>query len=184
MTSDHIWDHFQSAIVPAICNWQIGESDTNEKAESNNLGKLLHKGLQKALISDEHMSEVRACMCAHLTYCILYIIYSPAICAVSELCHPKCELPPEKHKGHGSRSSHSTPGFLKLPRQPWNSSCFAQSHSKEDKEMQKMCSQKAPVFPSKGCGSLLKENKERVSRMQRVHLYTQRSAKGRIYRSL
>ena len=57
VTPENVWDHFKKAIVPAIKNWQLDE-DTVGKAGSNKVGTLLDQALQKALQSDEDMSEV------------------------------------------------------------------------------------------------------------------------------
>lgn len=55
VTPEGVWDHFVTAVVPAIHKWQLDGSD---KASSCELGHLLTQAVQKAHNSDEDMSEV------------------------------------------------------------------------------------------------------------------------------
>ena len=51
-----VWDHFVTAVVPAIQKWQV---DGSEKAGSCDLGHLLTQAVEKAHNTDGDMSEVQ-----------------------------------------------------------------------------------------------------------------------------
>lgn len=55
VTPESVWDHFVTAVAPAIQKWQLDGSD---KAGSCDLGHLLTQAVEKAHNSDEDMSEV------------------------------------------------------------------------------------------------------------------------------
>ena len=55
VTTASVWDHFVTAVVPAIQKWQLDGSD---KAGSCDLGHLLTQAVEKAHNSDEDTSEV------------------------------------------------------------------------------------------------------------------------------
>ena len=56
VTTASVWDHFVTAVVPAIQKWQLDGSD--KAGRQAGLGHLLTQAVEKAHSSDEDMSEV------------------------------------------------------------------------------------------------------------------------------